>query len=167
MTMDVAAMNFGFNRGASDEHTRHGSARSEQQRVKPKGMPPGLSRHGTKGDGGRVSISNNAHCHFKLGSSGEGFSLTSSANSNHYVFEKLSTTSPRPSPPIQLAEREKESVGLRRFLKFEPPRETCPKIEMRPFLRIGKNCAGYSPGKCLGLGRCVSWQDSSVGRAED
>ena len=40
MTMDVAAMNFGFNRGASDEHTRHGSARSEQQRVKPKGMSP-------------------------------------------------------------------------------------------------------------------------------
>src|SRR5208282_6044880 len=40
-------MDFRFRRGASDEHTRPGSVRSEQQRLNRKDMPPkGLGRLG-------------------------------------------------------------------------------------------------------------------------
>ncbi len=43
---------------------------------------------------------------------------------------------PLPDPPHQsgLMEREKKTVVLRRFLKFETPRKTCSKTEMRPIL---------------------------------
>ena len=34
-------MDFCLSRGASDEHTLHGSVRSEQQRLRQKDMPPG------------------------------------------------------------------------------------------------------------------------------
>ena len=36
-----AAMDFCLSRGASDEHTLHGSVRSEQRRLRQKNMPPG------------------------------------------------------------------------------------------------------------------------------
>ena len=61
MTVGAAAMDFGFSRGANDEHTRHGSVRREQQRLKTKDMPP---------EG--FSTDNSTHCHFQTGSPREG-----------------------------------------------------------------------------------------------
>src|SRR5687768_13650457 len=44
-TMTFAAMDFGWRLGASDEHIPSGSVRSEQQRLRPKDVPPpGLRR---------------------------------------------------------------------------------------------------------------------------
>jgi hypothetical protein len=48
-----AAMNFWFRRGVSDEHTRHGSVRSEQRSLSQKGMPPGGLGEGLFGYRGR------------------------------------------------------------------------------------------------------------------
>ena len=39
MTMDAAATDFGFSRGASDEHAPHGPVRSEQRRLNTKDAP--------------------------------------------------------------------------------------------------------------------------------
>ncbi len=45
-----------------------------------------------------------------------------------------SSVPPLPDPPHQsgLIERDKKTLGLRRFLKFETPGETCSKTEMCP-----------------------------------